>query len=48
LQYQATRLREKSVLSCLTIVLAANVAVFWLMANESADATLSTARLVVK
>ena len=29
LQYEATRLREKSVLSCLAIVLAANVVVFW-------------------
>jgi ABC-type multidrug transport system fused ATPase/permease subunit len=47
LQYQATRLREKSVLSCLTIVLASNVLVFWLLADGAADATLTTARVVV-
>jgi ATP-binding cassette, subfamily B, bacterial len=47
LQYEATRLREKSVLTCLTIVLAANVTVFWLMADGAANATLSTARVVV-
>jgi ATP-binding cassette subfamily B protein len=47
LQYQATRLREKSVLSCLAIVLGANVVVFWLLADGAADATLSTARVVV-
>jgi ATP-binding cassette subfamily B protein len=47
LQYQATRLREKSVLLCLSIVLAANLVVFWLLADGAADATLSTARVVV-
>jgi ATP-binding cassette, subfamily B, bacterial len=47
LQYEATRLREKSVLSCLAIVAAANVIVFWLLADGAADATLSTARVVV-
>ncbi len=47
LQYQATRLREKSVLTCLAIVLIANLVVFWLLANGAADATLSTARVVV-
>ncbi len=47
LQYQATRLREKSVLLCLSIVLAANLGVFWLLADGAADATLSTARVVV-
>ncbi len=47
LQYQATRLREKSVLSCLTIVLASNALVFWLIADGAADATLTTARVVV-
>ena len=47
LQYQATRLREKSVLSCLVIVLAANGVVFWLLADGAADATLTTARVVV-
>ena len=47
LQYEATRLREKSVLSCLVVVLAANVVVFWLMADGAANATLTTARVVV-
>ncbi len=32
LQYRATRMREKSVLLSLAVVLAANVAVFWVMA----------------
>ena len=47
LQYQATRLREKSVLSCLSIVLVANVVVFWLLADGAADSTVTTARVVV-
>ena len=47
LQYEATRLREKSVLSCLAIVLGANLIVFWILADGAADATLSTARVVV-
>ncbi|MEY2444956.1 MAG: ATP-binding cassette, subfamily bacterial [Ilumatobacteraceae bacterium] len=47
LQYQATRLREKSVMSCLFIVLAANVVVFWLLANGVADSQITTARVVV-
>ena len=47
LQYEATRLREKSVVSCLAIVLVANGLVFWLMANDAADGRLTTARVVV-
>jgi ABC-type multidrug transport system fused ATPase/permease subunit len=47
LQYQATRLREKSVLTCLLIVLAANALVFWLLADGAADGRLTTARVVV-
>ena len=47
LQYEATRLREKSVLSCLAIVLAANVLVFWLLADGAANATVTTAMVVV-
>ncbi len=47
LQYEATRLREKSVLSCLLIVATANLIVFWLLADGAADATLSTGRVVV-
>ena len=47
LQYEATRLRERSVAACLLLVLAANVVVFWLLANGANDATLTTARVVV-
>ena len=47
LQYEATRLREKSVATCLAIVAAANLVVFWLLADGAADATLSTGRVVV-
>ncbi|MGZ4739801.1 MAG: ABC transporter ATP-binding protein [Ilumatobacteraceae bacterium] len=47
LQYEATRLREKSVLSCLAIVLAANVFVFWLLADGAANSTVSKAMVVV-
>ena len=43
LQYEATRLRERSVLACLVIVLAANVVVFWLLADGAADGDASTA-----
>ena len=47
LQYEATRLREKSVLMCLAIVLAANALVFWLLADGAANATVTTAMVVV-
>ncbi len=47
LQYEATRLREKSVLSCLALVVAANVGVIWLIAHEANAGSLSTARVVV-
>jgi ABC-type multidrug transport system fused ATPase/permease subunit len=47
LQYEATRLREKSVLACLVIVAAANVIVFSLLAEGAANSTLTTARVVV-
>jgi ABC-type multidrug transport system fused ATPase/permease subunit len=47
LQYAATRLREKSVATCLVIVLAANAVVFWLLADGAADGRLTTARVVV-
>jgi len=47
LQYEATRLRERSVALCLALVLAANVVVFWLLANGANDGALSTARVVV-
>jgi ATP-binding cassette, subfamily B, bacterial len=47
LQYEATRLREKSVVTCLLIVAAANVGVFWLIADRAASGSLSTAQAVV-
>jgi len=37
LQYEATRLRERSVLSCLVIVLIPNLLVFWMLANDAAN-----------
>jgi len=47
LQFEATRLRERSVVACLAIVIAANVLVFWAIADAAAGGALSTARLVV-
>ena len=47
LQFQAIRLREKSVVLCLAIVIAGNVVVFWMIARASIDGDLSTARVVV-
>jgi len=47
LQYEATRLRERSVLSCLVLVLGANLIVFWMLADGAADGTLTSARVVV-
>jgi ABC-type multidrug transport system fused ATPase/permease subunit len=47
LQYQATRLRERSVLSSLALVAAANVAVFWSLADAAADGRLDLGRTVV-
>ena len=47
LQYEATRLREKSVALCLAVVLVANVVVFWLVADGANDGALTTARVVV-
>ena len=40
LQYEATRLREKSVLGCLVIVLGANLVVFWSLGDRAADGRL--------
>ncbi len=37
LQYQATRLRERSVLTSLVLVVAANLVVFWVLAAAAAD-----------
>jgi ABC-type multidrug transport system fused ATPase/permease subunit len=47
LQYEATRLREKSVLWCLVVVLAANAAVFVALAYDATHGGLSLGRLVV-
>jgi ABC-type multidrug transport system fused ATPase/permease subunit len=47
LQYRATRLRERPVIWCLLIVVAANVVVFWSLANAAADGTLQLDRIVV-
>ena len=47
LQYEATRLRERSVVLSLAIVLAANLGVFVLIADAAADGAISTGQLVV-
>ena len=47
LQYQATRLREKSVMWRLLLVGAANIVVFWWLANAAANGELDLGRVVV-
>jgi ATP-binding cassette, subfamily B, bacterial len=47
LQFEATRLRERSVLSSLLIVSAANVAVFWALARGVVSGSLGLGDLVV-
>ena len=47
LQYQATRLREQSVLSSLLIVTAANALVFWTLANAATDGSIALGAAVV-
>jgi len=47
LQYRATRLREKPVVWSLLLLAAANVAVFWSLADAAADGRLDLGRLVV-
>jgi ABC-type multidrug transport system fused ATPase/permease subunit len=47
LQYRATRLREKSVLWSLLLVLAANALVFWSLGDAAATGSLSLAQVVV-
>ena len=47
LQWEATRLREKSVLGALAIVLAANVVVFWALADAVADGRIDLAAVSV-
>src|SRR5579864_7970694 len=46
LRWQATRLRERPVVWSVMLVLAANVVVFWSMANAAADGVLSLDRVV--
>jgi ABC-type multidrug transport system fused ATPase/permease subunit len=47
LQYEATRLRERPVLWSLLLVLAANVVVFWALADAAADGSLTLAGAVI-
>ena len=47
LQWKATRLREKSVVTCLVVVLGANLAVFWTLAQAVADERVSLASMIV-
>ncbi|HZM83656.1 MAG TPA: ABC transporter ATP-binding protein [Candidatus Limnocylindrales bacterium] len=47
LQYQATRMREKSVLLSVVIVLGANVLVFWALGRSTAAGELGLGQLVV-
>jgi ATP-binding cassette subfamily B protein len=47
LQYEATRMRERSVLASLALVLAANVLVLWLLASAALDHQLALGGLVV-
>jgi ATP-binding cassette subfamily B protein len=46
LQWHATRLRERSVIVCLLIVTAANVLVFWSLANAAADHRIALGQVV--
>jgi ATP-binding cassette, subfamily B, bacterial len=47
LQYEATRMRERSVLASLALVLAANVLVLWMVAAAALDGRLGLGGLVV-
>jgi ABC-type multidrug transport system fused ATPase/permease subunit len=47
LQYRATRLRERSVLTSLVIVSAANIVVFWSLADATAAGRLDLGSIVV-
>jgi ATP-binding cassette subfamily B protein len=46
LQYEATKLRERSVLSSLAVVWAANLLVFWSLADAAADGRIDLGRTV--
>jgi ABC-type multidrug transport system fused ATPase/permease subunit len=47
LQYQATRLRERSVIWSMLLIIAANVVVFWSLAGAAADGSLTLGALVM-
>jgi ATP-binding cassette subfamily B protein len=47
LQYEATRMRERSLLSCVVLVLAANVLVFWSLADGAIGGRLNLGTVVV-
>jgi ATP-binding cassette subfamily B protein len=47
LQYAATRLRERPVIWSVLLVVAANVAIFWLLANAAAEGRISLGEVVV-
>ena len=47
LQYEATRLHERSVLGALAIVLAANVVAFWTLGVRAADGELALSAAIV-
>jgi len=47
LQWRATRLRERPVLGCLVIVMAANALVFWQLADGAVDGRLDLEAVVV-
>jgi ABC-type multidrug transport system fused ATPase/permease subunit len=46
LQYEATRMRERSVLTSLVVVLAANLLVFWRLADAVSDGAIQLGTLV--
>lgn len=46
LQWRATRLRERSLLGCLVLVTAANLLVFWAIADAAADGRIGLDRAV--
>jgi hypothetical protein len=47
LQYEATRLREKPLAWSVTLVLAANVLVFWALARAAADGSIGLGQVIV-
>ncbi|MBV9504031.1 MAG: ABC transporter ATP-binding protein, partial [Acidobacteriia bacterium] len=47
LQYKATRLRERPVIWSMLLVIAANVLVFWVVANAAANGRISLAAAVI-